>query len=134
MSVDQRQHRHAEQAGEIGAGRRAVEQAHDAFDQDQIGLLRGLIQQRLAVTFADHPQIELIDWISRSSLQDHRIEKVRSGFEHPHPAALIAVITSESGGDGGFTLAGGRGGEQQSGAGGGHEFKVNNQRLKDKSE
>jgi len=34
VGVDQRQHRHAEQGGEIGAGRRAVEQAHHPFNQD----------------------------------------------------------------------------------------------------
>ena len=34
VSVDQCQHRYPEQRGEIGAGWRAVEQAHHALDQD----------------------------------------------------------------------------------------------------
>jgi len=62
--------------------------------------------------FADHPQIQLIDRLARGSLQNHRIEKIRAGFEHPHRAAPVAMVASKAGGDGGFSLARSRGGKQ----------------------
>ena len=43
-AVDNAQHRHAEMPRQVGAGRRAVEQAHYAFDQNKIGLAGGLPQ------------------------------------------------------------------------------------------
>ena len=43
VRVDQRQHRDAEQPGEIGAGRSSVKQPHHPLNQNEIGLLRRLI-------------------------------------------------------------------------------------------
>ena len=42
VRADHGEHRHVERGGEIGAAGRAVEEAHHAFDQDQIGIARGL--------------------------------------------------------------------------------------------
>ena len=39
-----------------------------------------------------------------------------------HPAALVAMITSETGSDGGFALTGGWGAEEQGRADGGHDY------------
>jgi hypothetical protein len=39
-TVDHTEHRHAEMPRQVGAGRCAIEQAHHAFDQDQVGLTR----------------------------------------------------------------------------------------------
>jgi hypothetical protein len=41
-AVHHRQHRQAEAGGQIGGGRIAVEQAHHPFDEDEIGLARGI--------------------------------------------------------------------------------------------
>jgi hypothetical protein len=104
-------HRHAEVPRQVGAGRRAVEQAHDTFDQDQVGFARGFPQQR-RLLLADHPHVQLIHRRTAGALEDHRVEKVRAAFEHAHLAPLVAVQTGQRGGDGGLALTGGRRGDQ----------------------
>ena len=54
-SIDHREHGHAEALGQVGHAVLAVEQAHDAFDQDQISLARGGMQACGAVGGARHP-------------------------------------------------------------------------------
>jgi hypothetical protein len=68
------QHRHAEVPRQVGAGRRAVEQAHHAFDQDQVGLARRF-PQRATFLLADHPHVQLIHRRAAGALEDHRVEK-----------------------------------------------------------
>jgi len=45
---------------QIGRAGLTVEQAHDAFHQNQIRVLRSRMQARAAVGLARHPQIELV--------------------------------------------------------------------------
>ena len=95
---------YAKGRGQIGAARRAVKEAHDAFDQDQIGFLRRLREQRAAAAFSDHPQMQRIHRRARRAFQDHWIEEVGAGLEDPHAQAKACVIAREPGGDGGLAL------------------------------
>jgi len=112
-AIDDRQHRHAEAPRQIGRRGRAIEQAHHAFDQDQVGLARRFPEQASRLLFADHPQIELIDRLATGTREDHRVEKVRPALEHPHALALPRMQPGQSGSDCGLALAGSRCGDQQ---------------------
>ena len=114
---DHREHRHAEGGREIGAARRAVEQTHHAFDQDQIGFGRRLREQIAARGFADHPQIERQHRRAARALEDHRVEKVRTGLEDAHAPPQPPVIARETRGDRGLALARSGGADEQGGAG-----------------
>ncbi len=117
LGIDHRQHRHAQQLGQIGAARRAVEQAHHAFDQDQIGVQRGFIHQPPAFGRAGQPQIELIHGMAAGTLQNHRIEEIRPGLEHPDCAPLIRMKTRQRRRHGGLAVIGrGRADEQRGAA------------------
>jgi len=111
--VDHGQHRHAEARGQIGGGRAAVEQAHYALDQDQIGIARGIVQKLAATILADHEQIELVDGRSAGTLQDHRIEEVGPALEDAHASPGIAMTPGERRGDESLALAGGWRGDHQ---------------------
>jgi hypothetical protein len=115
--VDHGEHRDAEAPGQIGARRRAVEEAHDALDQDQIGFLGGVMQQAPALGFTGHPQIELVDRVAARDFQDHRVDKIRAGLEHPHAAPLGGVVAREARRDRGLALAGGGRAQQERRAG-----------------
>ncbi len=112
-TVDHAQHRHAEVTGQIGRRRFAVEQTHDPFDQDQIGLARGLPQQPAALRLTHHGQVELVHRRAAGTGVDHRIEKVRAALEHPHPTPLTRMQARQRGGDGGLTLTRSRRSNQQ---------------------
>ena len=60
-AIDHRQDGDAEQARQVGAGTVAIEQPHDPFDEDEIGLPRRLEKELAAVGLAAHPQVELVD-------------------------------------------------------------------------
>ena len=111
-AIDHTKHRHAEMPRQISTGRRAVEQAHHAFDQDQIGFGGGFPQQAAAFLLADHPHVHLIHRRTAGALENHRVEEVRAALEHAHLAPLIAMQTSERGSNGGLALTGGRRGNQ----------------------
>ncbi len=111
-AVDHPEHRHAKMSRQVSARRRAVKQAHHAFDQNQIRIGGGFPQQATAFLLADHPHVQLVDRRTAGALEDHRVEKIRAAFEHAHLASLIAMQTGERGGDGSLALAGGRRGNQ----------------------
>jgi len=96
--IDNGGQRNAECLRQISTARVAVEQAHHALDQDQIGGSRGFVQQRTTFPQAGHPQIQLVDRVPAGALQDHRIEKVRPGFKHSHFATRIAVVACQPSG------------------------------------
>ena len=104
-AVDHAQHRYAEMARQVCAGRRTVEQAHDPFNQNQVGFARCFPQQTAAFVGTDHPQIQLIDRRATGALENHRVEKVRAAFEHPNLAPLIAVQSGQRGSHGSLALA-----------------------------
>ena len=56
--IDDGQHRHAKVPRQVGGTGLAIEQAHHAFDKDQVGLLRRGVQAGSAVPGAIDPQIE----------------------------------------------------------------------------
>lgn len=120
-AVDHPQHRHAEVPRQVGGGRRAVEQPHDALDEDQVRLPRRFPQQAPALGLADHPQVQLVDRVAGGAGEDHRVEEVRPALEHPHAPALAGVQARQGGGDGGLALAGSGCGDEQCGAGAGHQ-------------
>ncbi len=111
-AIDHAQHRYTEVPRQVSAGRRAVEQAHHAFDEDQVSLPRCLPEQAAAFLLAHHPHVQLVHRRATGTLVDHRVEKVRPAFEHAHLASQVAVQTGERGGDRGFALAGRRSGDQ----------------------
>ena len=119
--IHHRQYRHAESARQIGARRLAIEQPHHTFDQDEIGLARGVVKQLPARRFTHHPEIELVYRIPRGTFEDHGIEKIRPGLEHAHVPPLLAVKARERRRDRGLALAGGGRGDQQRGAATGHQ-------------
>ena len=98
--------------GQICAGRGAVKQPHDPFNQDQVSFASGLPQQAPAFLCAHHPQIDLIHRRTAGALQNHRVEEIRATFKHPHLAPLIAMQTGQRGGNGGLALTGSRRGDQ----------------------
>jgi hypothetical protein len=116
--VDHRHHRDVEAAGEVGGRRAAVEEAHDAFDQDQVGILRGAGQSPARVILAAHAEIEILAGAAAGHGVNLRVEEIRATLEDGDAPALPGMQAGEGGGDGGLALAGGRGGNQQGGAGG----------------
>ncbi|KAF1060887.1 MAG: hypothetical protein GAK45_02392 [Pseudomonas citronellolis] len=111
-AIDHRQHRHAEMPRQVSARRRTVEQPHDTFDEDQVGVGGSVPQQTAALLFANHPHVQLVHRRAAGALQDHRVEKIRPALEHPHLAPEVAVQARQGGGDGGLALAGGWCGNQ----------------------
>ncbi len=102
--IDDGQHRDAEQLGKVSAGGGAVEQPHHPFHQNQVGAFGRFGQQASALVLAYQPEIELINGIARGALEDHRIEKIGTGLEHPHRAALVTVVAGQRCSDRGLTL------------------------------
>ena len=115
-TVDHRQHRQAEAGGDIGSRRIAIEQAHHAFDEDNVRRARRLVEQAAAIILAHHEQVERQDGMPARPLEDHRVEKVWPALEHAHPQAAIAVAAREGGGDRGLALSRCGRGDQQRGA------------------
>ena len=116
--IDQCHDRDAEADGDIGGGRLAVEQAHDALDQDQVALRGSPGQPPARIGFAAHAEIEVLTGAAGCEGVDLRIEKVRAAFEDGDAPALSRVQAGEGGGDGGLALAGGGGSDEKGGAGG----------------
>jgi hypothetical protein len=85
LGVDHRHHRNAEAAGDVGARGLAVEEPHHPFDEDQVGLARGLMQPPGGVGLAAHAQIEVVHRRTAGHRVDLRIEEIRPALEHPHP-------------------------------------------------
>jgi hypothetical protein len=111
--IHHRRHRQLEQFGQIGAARLAIKQAHDAFEQQQVGATGSFIDQLAALRRAHHPQIELIYRIAAGACQYGRIEKIRTALEHPHAQALLAVPARQRGGHRGLAVIRSRRADQQ---------------------
>ena len=111
-AIDHAQYRHAKLTGKVGRRGRTVEQPHNPFNQDQISLGRRFPEQPTRLLKTHHPKVQLIYRRTTGGLQNHRIEKVRATFEHPHLAALPAVQARQRGGYRGFALPRGRRGDQ----------------------
>ena len=60
-SIDHGQHRQLKTPGQIGGTGFAIEQAHDALHQYQIGNVGGSGQSGTAVGLTIHPQIEVVN-------------------------------------------------------------------------
>ena len=112
-AIDHRQHRYAEVSCQISRRGRTIEQAHHPFDQNQIGFTCRLPKQPAALRLANHPQIKLIHRCTAGASENHRIEKIRAAFEHPHALALARVQPCQGSGYGGLALAGSRCSDQQ---------------------
>ena len=115
--IDHRQHRQAKPLRQIRRTRLAIKQAHDPFDDDQIGILRCGVQACPHIRLAGHPQIHVVHRLARGQLQPHRVQKVGSAFERPHPQAGARMQTCQRSGDGGLALPGSRRGDENGGAG-----------------
>jgi hypothetical protein len=88
-------------------------EAHDPFDEDQVRIARGAVQQISAVTQASHPEIELVDRVPRGALENHGIDEVGPGLEDPHTLSAASGEAGEGGGDRGLPLSRSWGGNQQ---------------------
>ncbi len=111
-AVDHTEYRHAKMPGQVGARWRAIEQAHDPLDQNQVRLISRFPQQATAFIGTDHPHVQLIDRRATGPLENHRVEKVRAALEHPDLAPLVAVQACQCSGHRGFALPGGRRSDQ----------------------
>ncbi len=111
-AIDHPQHRHAEMPRQIGAGRGAIEQAHDPLDQNQVGLSRRLPEQTAAFLLAHHPHVQLVHRGTTGALKNHRVEEIRAALEDPDLAPPVAVQAGKGRGHRGLALAGSRCGDQ----------------------
>ena len=111
--VDHGQHRQAQPLGHIGRAGRAVEQAHDALHQDEVGLKRGGVQARTHVGLARHPQIDAVHGRAAGQLVPVRVQEVRAALEHAHAAPLARMQPRQRSRQRGLALARGRGSDQQ---------------------
>ena len=127
--IDHHQQRQIESQGQIGARRRAVVQAHHAFDQYHVGLLGRAVEQLRTVRLATHPQVELLYRRAAGALEDHRIEKVGAGLEHAHTPPLAAMPVCQGSGDCGLALPRGRGRDHQRRATHGSAWRRGSKRL-----
>ena len=89
--VDHGHHRQLEADGESARGRLAVEQTHDAFDEDEVGLARCTREAPGRVCFAAHPEIEILAGRAAGDVVDHRVDEVGAALEHAHAASLPRV-------------------------------------------
>ena len=103
--IDDQQQRQIEFQCQISAGGISVMQPHHAFDQQQVGLLRRLAKELAAMLPPAHPQIELLHRLSRGAREQHRIDEIRAGLEHPHPLAAASDVTRDRRGHRGLALA-----------------------------
>ena len=117
--IDNRQHRHAKVPRQIGRAGFAIEQAHDTFDENQVGVLRRSVQARGAILGAVDPQIKRMHGRAAGELMPVRIEKIRPALEDAHAPALPGVQARQGRYHRGLALARGWGRHQQCGATGG---------------
>jgi hypothetical protein len=59
-----------------------VEQAHDTFDQDQVGRFRCPGQAPARIVFATHAEIEVLAGTAAGEGVNLRVEKIRAAFEN----------------------------------------------------
>ena len=98
---------------QIASAEVAVEQAHHAFDKNQIGLLGRLIQTLAHIPLARHPQIHRMHGRTAGQLVPIGIQKIRPALEYAYLASLARMQASQGSRDGGLALAGGRSTDQQ---------------------
>jgi hypothetical protein len=116
--IDHCHHRNVEATGDIGSRRRTVEQPHDAFEQNQIGIFGRASQPPARIFLAAHAEIEVLARATTGDGVNLRIKKIRAAFENGDAPALASVQPGQCGGHGGFALTGGRRGNQEGGTGG----------------
>ena len=116
--INHRHHLQAKALRQIGGARLAVKQPHHAFDNDQVGVLRGIVQTLRAVRLAGHPQIELVYLRTAGQRQPVRVQKIRPALEDAHLPALPRMQARQGARHRGLALAGGRGGDEDGGAAG----------------
>ena len=117
--IDHRQHRHAKVLCQVGRAGGAVEQAHHAFDEDEVVALRRRMQALAAVGLAIHPQVQLVHRLAAGELVPVRVQKVWPALEHLHAKTPARMQPRQRRRHRGLALPRGRGGNQQSGAAGG---------------
>ncbi len=89
--VDQRQNGNAEQAGDVGGRWIAVEQPHDALDQDQVGIGSGARQADARVVLAAHAEVEVVARASAGDGVDLRVEEIGAALEDGDASSLARV-------------------------------------------
>jgi hypothetical protein len=88
--------------GDLRAGARfarwggAVEEAHHAFDQCDIGTGRGALEAREHRIATHHPAIEVVTRLAGRERVVRRIEVVGSALEHGHAQATFAQRTCDA--------------------------------------
>ena len=115
--VDDRHDRNAEERRDIRARRAAVEQAHDALDDDEIGFVRRGGQAPARIGLTAHAQVEVVHRRAARDRMDLRIEKIRPALEHPHPLSAPGEEARHRRDHGGLALSRGRRGHQDRRAG-----------------
>ena len=120
-----RQHdRGRQQQGDLGRapfqcrGRRAVEQAHDAFDHGQIGLRSGLGEELPHVVGRGHPGVKVVAGSAGGPRQVGGIEEIGADLEGLHPQPLLPQGANDSQRQRGLADATAGGGDDDSGASG----------------
>jgi hypothetical protein len=116
--IDHCHHRNVEATGDIGSRRRTVEQPHDAFEQNQVGIFGRASQPPARIFLAAHAEIKVLAGATTGDGVNLRIKKIRAAFENGDAPALASVQPGQCGGHGGFALTGGRRGNQEGGTGG----------------
>jgi hypothetical protein len=106
--IDHGQHGQTQQLRQIARAEVAVEQAHHAFDKNQVGLLGRLMQALAHIRLARHPQIHRMHGRTAGQLVPVGVQKIRPALEHAHLASLARMQPSQGSRHGGLALAGGR--------------------------
>ena len=86
--INDREHRQAKALRQIGRAQLAIEEAHDPFHNDEVGIERSLMQALRAVGLARHPQIKLVHQRAAGKREPVRVKKIRAALENTHLAPL----------------------------------------------
>ena len=116
--IDHGQHGQTQQLRQIARAEVAVEQAHDAFDKNQVSLLGRLMQALAHIRLARHPQVHRMHGRTTGELVPVGVQKIRPALEYTHLASLTRMQPCQGCRHGGLALARGRSTDQQRGAAG----------------
>ena len=110
--IDDQQHRHLQQMGEVGGrafgAEGTVEQAHDALDDDEVGVTGCFFKDRRNLAAAHGPRVEIVAGPARSRFVKAGIDIVRSSLGGGDSDAAVPQCPNQTQGDQCFPAPRGR--------------------------